>query len=134
MRKRTPLALAVAAALAAAPSAAAAPPANDDFESAAPIAAKASGTVAEATRQPAEPAHGPSSVWYAFRPAQSGRFAVDLPRATDSATFVVYTGGDLATLRRVAAPRDTSRAIIDAVAGTTYWIAVVGTYAESTAT
>jgi hypothetical protein len=130
MRSRTICALAaVACSLAFSATASAAPPGNDDFERAAPIGdlpAEVTGTVTEATTQHGEPAHGVSTVWYAFRPTASGRVAAELPSYSGmDAVVAVYTGGGVGSLERVALATDGSiRAAFEAVAGTTYSIAV----------
>ncbi len=69
MPRRTLSTVAVAAwLLATASTASAAPPSNDDFERAAPLDGRVTGTFDEATRQEDEPAHGAQTVWYAYRP------------------------------------------------------------------
>src|SRR4051812_39764402 len=131
MRMRTPTALAVAAALACAAPAAADPPGNDDFESAASITSTASGKIDEATRQTSEPQLGAGSVWYAFRPAQSGRHAVWFS-GDYSFKVAVYTGPNLGSLQRAASLDKTGRAVFEAASGTTYWIAVAANYEDGT--
>jgi hypothetical protein len=128
----TALATAAAAAAVAAP-ASAAPPANDDFESASPTSGTIAGRFTEATRQAGEPEHGSQSLWYAFRPSTSGRYAVQPAPGANFALVNVYTGDSLAGLRRTAAhDPQVPRVPFEAVAGTTYRIAVASSYEGST--
>jgi hypothetical protein len=111
----------------------AAAPANDDFEHAQPLGdvpAHATGTRAEATRQTGEPAHGSQTVWYTVAPSRSGRVAVEVPRADTSTNLAVYTGSGFADLHAVGHTEGSipARVAFDAVAGSTYRVAVATTY------
>ncbi|HEV2858124.1 MAG TPA: hypothetical protein VGW80_06965 [Solirubrobacterales bacterium] len=118
-------------------------PANDDF--AAPQALPEFGTIsvtgsnALADKESGEPNHagnpGGSSVWFSWTASQSGPVAISAcPYFENSpdTLLAVYTGSSLATLTPVAAGDDSpsgcqevaSEATLDAVAGTTYRIAV----------
>ena len=123
-------------------------PANDDFAAATAIAAEppqfASGTLRMASKQAEEPNHagdpGGHSVWFSWTPSTSG--PVDISTCTSftalDTVLAVYTGSALGALTPVAANDDGSPGIfpecsagnsevsIDAVAGTTYRIAVDG--------
>jgi hypothetical protein len=114
----------------------AAAPANDDFERAPPLGdvpAHAAGTRAEATRQTSEPPHASQTVWYTVAPSRSGRIAVEVPRAGNSTNLAVYTGSGFADLHAVGHSENTlpARVTFDAIAGTTYRVAV-GTPYETT--
>jgi hypothetical protein len=121
--------------LAAAAPASAAPPTNDNFEQATTLSSTATGTLAEATREAAEPAHGFQTVWYAFRPDHDGRYALTVPRTSSSTKVTVYRGDSLSTLDRLGAagPDAELRVPFDAVAGTTYRIAVGSPYEAQSA-
>jgi hypothetical protein len=128
----TALATAAAAAAVAAP-ASAAPPANDAFESASPTSGTITGRFTEATRQAGEPEHGAQSLWYAFRPSATGRYAVQAAPSTSFPLVTVYTGDSLAGLQRTAAhDPQVPRVAFEAVAGTTYRIAVASSYVLNT--
>src|SRR4029453_1343382 len=87
------------------PAAFAAPPANDDFENAAPFGdapSSVSGTLAEATTQAGGPAHGSQTVWFVFRPTVTARVAFEVPDAPGmEAALSVYTGSTLSALQLV---------------------------------
>ena len=119
------------------------PPVNDDYASAVALAGdrlSVVGTLADATRERGEPAHGVSptatvSVWYRWTAPRSGRVTIDLrPGSLDdpdaNALVSVYTGGSLATLARVTGSEEwwgrevAARLHFDAVGGTTYSLAV----------
>src|SRR4051794_13084368 len=119
------------------------PPANDDYANAAAITADHAslhGTLADATRERGEPAHGTSptatvSAWYRWTAPRSGRATIDLRPGTidepdTNALVNVYTGDALTSLARVTGSAEwwgrevAARAHFDAVAGTTYSIAV----------
>jgi hypothetical protein len=119
------------------------PPSNDWFTSAQEISgnsATVEGTTLLATREPDEPDHYPDdpffllgehSVWYSWTAPSSGQVEMDTCTAKISSTIAVYTGSDIGTLSRVASNRSAcpsafigSKVTFDAVAGTTYRIAV----------
>ncbi len=123
-------------------------PANDAFATPTVVAAEppqfVSGTLRLASKQAEEPDHagdpGGHSVWYSWTPSVSG--PVDVSTCTSftalDTVLAVYTGAALGSLTPVAANDDGSPGIfpecsagnsevsIDAVAGTTYRIAVDG--------
>jgi hypothetical protein len=116
----------------------AAPPANDAFVSAQAIVG-ASGTVTgtnlEATKEPGEPNHagnaGGRSVWYRWVAPFSGQAVFETCGfATFDTLVAVYLGPTVASLGVVAASdddcREQSQAVFNAVAGTTYSIALDG--------
>jgi hypothetical protein len=125
------------------------PPLNDDFASAAVISAglpqATFGTTRLATKQVGEPDHagnpGGHSVWFSWTPTASGPVRIYTCSSftnTDS-VLAVYTGSALGALTEVASNDEAadppgfpgcaaanSEVVIDAVAGTTYRIAVDG--------
>lgn len=115
------------------------PPANDDFGSAQALTGlngSVAGTTVRATGQPGElDYHGgaiaDNSVWYTWTPSAStvpGHPArISLTNVTGGLFqgIGVYTGNGLHTLTNVA-PGSGTEAVFDAVAGTTYRIAVDG--------
>ncbi len=118
------------------------PPSNDYFYGAQVISgnsATVEGTTLLATREPDEPDHYPDdpfflqgehSVWYSWTAPSSGQVEMNTCQANISSTIAVYTGSELSTLSRVADNRYAcpsalgSKVTFDAVAGTTYRIAV----------
>ena len=123
----------------------AAAPANDDFETAAPIAAgggTVSGTNLEATEQAAagEPDHaatgyGPlHSVWYSWTPVADGQATIDTCGSAFNTRMAIYTGSSLSALSLVAENEDSggpacggtawAELRFAATAGTTYRIVV----------
>jgi hypothetical protein len=134
-------ALAVFASLVVVGSASAAP-SNDNFADSQPVGCAtpaATGTNAEASREPGEPLHFPgteggASVWYSWTPAESGRTTFDTIGSTFDTVLSVYTGSSLGSLTRVASGDDgadgpfdlRSRVSFVAAAATTYHIAVDG--------
>jgi hypothetical protein len=132
------------------------PPSNDYFFGAQEISgnsATVAGTTLLATREPDEPDHYPDdpffllgehSVWYSWTAPSSGPVEMNTCQAKISSTIAVYTGSDLSTLSRVANNRTAcpsapfgSKVAFDAVAGTTYKIAVAepgGDYTQNTFT
>jgi hypothetical protein len=120
-----------------------APPANDDFANAKALATELpvfdSGSTRFATKEAGEPNHagnaGGHSVWFTWEPSSSGPVSIAAcsggGRTTDT-LLGVYTGNAVNALTPVAsnddspsACSDTDSAVeIDAVAGTTYRIAV----------
>lgn len=115
------------------------PPANDDFGAAAIIdgpSGEVAGQNLAATTEMGEPAHagsGGSSIWYRWTAPASGRFVFDtLESRFDLDTVLgIYTGNAVDALTVVAANDDAAGTLksvveLDAVAGTTYHIAVDG--------
>jgi Divergent InlB B-repeat domain len=125
-------------------------PANDDFaapEVLSPAPMTAGGINRLATRQAGEPNHagdaGGHSVWFSWTPSSSGPVDVSAcgyTREIDT-LLAVYTGSDVGALTPVASnddvpgpppnqlcesSRGNSEVVFDAVAGTTYRIAVDG--------
>jgi hypothetical protein len=88
-----------------------------------------------ATRQASEPQHGGQpggrSVWFRWTPYEAGPMVFDTAGSSFDTLLAAYTGSQLGTLTTVASNDDdggrtTSRIAFNAVAGTTYWIAVDG--------
>jgi Divergent InlB B-repeat domain len=125
------------------------PPANDDFAGATALAAappeSVLGTNRLASKQAGEPDHagdpGGHSVWYSWTPTSNGPVAISTcsPFGVIDSVLAVYTGSSLGALTPVAENDDgfdldpfpgcrytDSEVVIDAVAGTTYRIAVDG--------
>jgi hypothetical protein len=116
-------------------------PGNDDFADA---FALDSGTVTTtafnvfATKEAGEPDHagdvGGSSVWWTWAASTTGNVIVSTRGSTFDTTLAVYTGSSVAALTEVASNDDIdvdlgigqSELAFDAVAGTTYRIAVDG--------
>jgi hypothetical protein len=120
------------------------PPANDNFVSAqllTGISGVMNGNIANATKEPGEPNHagnpGGASVWFTWMAPQSGLFLFN-PYNSSSSQFgiiqTIYTGTDVTSLTPVASgftptnafARYGSAAVLNAVAGTTYRIALDG--------
>jgi len=118
-------------------------PANDDFAQAQSLpgtsAVSVSGSNAIADKEPGEPNHagnpGGHSVWFSWTAPETGPYVISTcPYFEESpdTLLAVYTGSSLADLTPVAAGDDSpsacqevgSEATIEAVAGTTYRIAV----------
>lgn len=116
----------------------AAPPPNDAFAAATVLSGPSgsiAGNTAEATREPAEPAHDEDaagrSVWYRWTAPTSGLTVFETCRATRFDTVLAaYVGSAPAALGRMARSDDgcneQSRVAFEAAAGTTYSIAVDG--------
>lgn len=116
----------------------AAPPGNDAFGTPSSLTAgtAATGTNLEATAEPGEPAHAAqpaaASVWWAFTAGVSGPVEIETVGSAIDTRLAVYTGGGLASLVLIAENDDInpateqSRVAINAVAGTTYRVAVDG--------
>ncbi len=114
------------------------PPANDAFATAPLLpgyAGSTPGTLADATLEEGEPGHGggvTGSTWYKWRPRVTGRVSVDTRGSTGDTVVDVYTGSELTALTRLGGNDDAldlapqSRVTFNAVAGTTYRIAVSG--------
>ena len=115
------------------------PPANDDF--AAPmIISGTSGATSEntlgASKQPYERAHagdvGSHSVWFQWTAPASGPVDFNTLGSSFDTVLAVYTGYDLTNLTAIAANHNdvggaqTSRVDFNALAGTSYLIAVDG--------
>jgi hypothetical protein len=116
------------------------PPRNDDFNDAQLLSQgppfSLTGRVAYATVQPGEPlAKTKHTVWYAYRPTQSGTVYVTVSPACRTPPnncgglprFGVYTGtspGTLTEIPQSGGPYSSRYTRVDAVAGHTYWISV----------
>jgi hypothetical protein len=122
-----------------------APPGNDDFASADDLSPglpiSKSGTTRLATKQVGEPDHagepGGDSVWYSWTPSDSGPVTISTCPYFElgpDTLLAVYTGSSVGNLTPVAGNDDSPAACkemgseveIEAVAGTTYRIAVDG--------
>jgi len=119
--------------------------ANDDFSEALPLGAglpsSRSGSTLGATKEPGEPPHagdpGGASLWYSWTPASSGPVAIfTCFSGSFDPLLAAYTGTSIDDLTEVASDDDGAVAPeceaddgeirFDAVAGTTYRIAVDG--------
>jgi len=113
-------------------------PLNNAFNSCTSISGMA-GTITGynigATKELNEPDHngnyGGHSVWYCWSPTNSGPYIFDTIGSDFDTTLGVYTGNAVDALTVIASDNDsgsnfTSRVLFDAVAGTTYHIAVDG--------
>ncbi len=119
--------------------------ANDDFARARTLSGSsdsAGGTTAGGSREAGEPDHlnsgqpdanlwlGDNTAWYRWTAPASGPATVDVCTAVIDSILGIYTGSDLASLTRVVDDNNScssgfgSLANFNAVAGTTYWIAV----------
>jgi hypothetical protein len=116
-------------------------PANDDFEAAEKIPGSLgwywSGSTLLATKQAGEPNHagdpGGHSVWYSWTPTKSGAVQIDTCTSSFEPLLGVYTGAAVDGLAPVATGEagsgecDGGTSVeFDAVAGTTYRLAVDG--------
>lgn len=114
-------------------------PVNDNFTNATPITgseATVQGSTVAATHEPGEPEHagqpGGGSVWWSWTAAVSGPAVITTSGSSFDTLLAVYTGSTLANLTPVASNDNqsqtdqTSRVQVQAVAGTTYFIAVDG--------
>ncbi|HEY0172750.1 MAG TPA: Ig-like domain-containing protein [Pyrinomonadaceae bacterium] len=121
-------------------------PANNSFAAAQPITGdegRVTGANWLATKEAGEPSHagvaGGKSVWYKFRAPGTGKVTFDTLGSNIDTVMAVYTGTDVGALTQVASNDDadqaagvwTSRVSFDAVAGTTYYIAVDAWYGDS---
>jgi hypothetical protein len=136
---RLAFAAVLAGSLLAVPAAGAQPP-NNDFANAQELSglpASATGSNVEATREPGEPSHGGiatgASVWFRWTAPSSANVTIDVCDATFDSALAVYTGSAVNSLTSVArnddacgSGGDRSRVRFNAVAGTTYSIAVDG--------
>ena len=93
-----------------------------------------------ATREPGEPNHagvpGGKSVWFTWTPLLSGVATFSTAGSSFDTLLAVYTGNNLTNLTEVASDDDaggyyTSQVMFNAVAGTTYAIAIDGAYGAS---
>ena len=111
-------------------------PANDAFQDAAILPARAVGTEARtrnATAEPGEPAHAgapaAASVWWTWTPEASGRTTLDATASGFPARLAVYRGTAVDALTPVASATDAAagaRATFLAGRGVTYRVAVDG--------
>lgn len=93
-----------------------------------------------ATREPGEPNHagvpGGKSVWFTWTPLLSGVATFSTAGSSFDTLLAVYTGNSVSNLTEVASDDDaggyyTSQVMFNAVAGTTYAIAIDGAYGAS---
>ena len=114
-------------------------PPNDNFANAQVIAGNmgsATGSNIGATKEPCEPNHhgipGGASVWYRWTAPVGGNATFDTFGSNFDTVLAVYTGNNLCSLTHIASNDDDpigglrSRVSFNAVAGTTYHIAVDG--------
>ncbi|MBA3866594.1 MAG: PPC domain-containing protein [Solirubrobacterales bacterium] len=121
-------------------------PANDAFEAAettpAPIGWYWSGTTSLASKQAGEPNHagdpGGHSVWYSWTPGKSAAVELDACTSSFEPLLGIYTGTAVNALTAVATTDsglgqcdEGASTAFDAVAGTTYLIAVDGAGGDS---
>jgi hypothetical protein len=117
-------------------------PANDNFADAAAVPSSAvscelNGENRYATAELGEPAHAgraaAKSLWWRWTSDYGGRASLSTTSAGGDRALAVYTGDALTNLVLVAASTSftTIAADFDAVAGTTYWIAVDGNFTGS---
>ena len=118
------------------------PPANDNFADRATLtgaSATVTGTNVGATKETGEPNHagvpGGRSVWWTWTAPSSGPVAINTFGSTFDTLLAVYTGDGVSTLTPVAAndnfSSSQSRVIFQALAGTTYQIAVDGYFGSA---
>lgn len=113
-------------------------PTNDAFSSAPLLpgyAGSTPGSLANASLEEGEPSHAggvTGSTWYKWRPQVTARVSVDTRGSTGDTVLDVYTGDSVGALTRLGGNDDAldlapqSRVTFDAVAGTTYRIALSG--------
>lgn len=116
-------------------------PANDDFASAAPLTGdSATADSSRATAESGEPAHAGNgaakSLWWTWTAAQNAPVRISTGGSDFDTVLAVYTGSGIHSLVPVAENDDAngtreSQVEFDAVAGTTYRIAVDGYDGES---
>jgi outer membrane protein assembly factor BamB len=112
-------------------------PFNDDFAARSLFVGEtgvARNAAQSSTREAGEPVHagtaGSGSLWWTWTPTRSGSFTLTTADSGVDTLLAVYTGANLASLTQVAANDDesaslkTSKVAFNAVAGTTYQIAV----------
>jgi hypothetical protein len=113
------------------------PPINDSFASATLLSGNSGQLTTsnvDATRETGEPDHhgfaGPASIWFDWTPTSSFEVTISLEGSSFDTVLAVYTGAVVDALTLVADNDDyfgtQSRVRFDAVAGTTYRIAVEG--------
>jgi hypothetical protein len=120
------------------------PPANDDFANAQTISGKSGGVLGStigASKEPYETAHafdvGGHSIWYRWTAPASEPVDFNTLGSDFNTTLAVYTATVVTNLSLVAANNDdtggtfTSRVGFNAVAGTSYMIAVDGATGDS---
>jgi hypothetical protein len=120
------------------------PPPNDMFAGATSLTgtdASATTSTAEATAEPGEPQHSRggarASVWFRWTAPSDGGTTIDTAGSNFDTVLAVYTGDSVSGLSAVANNNDvsystyTSRLTFRAVGGTTYRIAVDGSWADS---
>ena len=123
------------------------PPANDDFqdsqELSGPAPVEVAGTNVFATSEPGEPSHvfaGGVSVWYRWTAPATGPVTFQVCGNDFDSALAIYTGDRVDELTRVARNDEAScgvsrylgsRVTFDALAGTTYHVAVDGFFFES---
>lgn len=111
-------------------------PPNDNFANATTIllGQTLAGTNTGATKEPGEPNHagnaGGKSVWWNFQALGTGPFVVKTAGSNFDTLLGVYTGSSVGALTAIASNDDfgglQSQVIFNAIAGTTYRIAVDG--------
>jgi hypothetical protein len=137
MRRLLPI-LATALAVVAIPATAqAAPPPNDAFATAQPLTldVPVTGTTAEATVEPGEPAHAGDrrtrSVWYSYTSATDGAITLDACDAQFDDVIATYTGTALNALTAGPSVDDAcndlgAKVSLQVKAGVTTWISISG--------
>jgi hypothetical protein len=112
--------------------------ANDSLLAAQPLSSKSgttSGTTVRATKEPGEPEHGSHpggrSIWYVWTAPLTTEFAFDTEGSRFDTLLAIYTGSTIENLTQIvsndgAASNGASGVTFNAVAGTTYRIAVDG--------
>ncbi len=118
-------------------------PVNDNFASAIPVSgslAAVTGTNTDATKEAGEANHaglnGGKSVWWSWTAPKSGNVQITTEGSDFDTLLGVYTGASVASTTQIVADDDsganrTSIVTFNAVAGTTYHIAVDGDNGES---
>lgn len=113
-------------------------PFNDDFDQRSLLAGEdilARGASQVGSREASEPAHagltGAASLWWTWTPARSGPVTIDTKDSSFDTLLAVYTGSSIGALTPVAGNDNdgaatTSKVSFNAVAGTSYQIAVDG--------
>ncbi len=110
-----------------------APPANDNFANRVTLVGEsgvAGGTLVDATFEQGEPFHpywdcNSNSIWYTWTAPSSGTYCFNLDGSAATCELAVFTNGTFATLCKVHDYYGEAVSI-DAVAGQTYQIVVVG--------
>jgi hypothetical protein len=117
------------------------PPPNDAFDTPEVLSgeqASASGDTSNATMEPGEPSHanryGQRSIWYSWTAPYTGGATVDTAGSDFNTVLGIYTGDGVSSLAPVGSNDDgpagslTSRVAFHAIEGTTYRIAVDGSW------